>query len=314
MQIWALMLDSFRESRDRKMFAALLIISTIVALSLGCIGFDEKGWSFFFGLYTLEHPIYRLGAPEIGEFYGSLVSLILIDKYIGWVAVGLSLVATAGIFPSFMQSGTIDVVLAKPLSRWKLFLGKYLGSLGFVLIQSTFFVGITFLVIGWRAEVWLWGYLWCIPLLVLFFSYLYAVCVLAGVWFRSTLTSLLVALGFWFLCFLVHTVDGIVKSNPMWSGQGQLQRMVAIAHVVLPKTSDITLIAGQLTGAGSLADVMTHVGIAKMAQVGDEQLDAVREAEAAVGGVSISRSVLSSLGFEAVVLFGAAVVFRRSDF
>ncbi|MCH7702808.1 MAG: hypothetical protein IID37_14085, partial [Planctomycetes bacterium] len=111
MQIWALMLDSFRESRDRKMFAALLIISTIVALSLGCIGFDEKGWSFFFGLYTLEHPIYRLGAPEIGEFYGSLVSLILIDKYIGWVAVGLSLVATAGIFPSFMQSGTIDVVL-----------------------------------------------------------------------------------------------------------------------------------------------------------------------------------------------------------
>ena len=310
MQIWALMVDSFRESRDRKIFWVLLIISGIITLALACVGFDENGWSFFFGLYQIDDPVYRLGNPAIQEFYGILISGFLIDLYIAWIGVGLALVATTGIFPEMMRGGTIDVLVSKPLGRWKLFLGKYAGSLGFVLVQSSIFIVATFLVIGWRAEVWMWGYLWCIPLLVLLFSYIYSFCVLIAVWTRSTLTSLLVAVGFWFCCWLVQTAHTTMSIDSIWADQGSIRQAVAVAHAALPKTTDIKMIAGELTGAGSLIEFMTSIGV----ELRDDRIQAGREAESAVTGVSIPYSVGSSIGFEVVVLLVAGSIFRRRDF
>jgi len=310
MQIWALVLDSFRESCDRKIFWVLLVISGVITLSLACVGFDENGWSFFFGLYTIDNEVYRLGNPEVQEFYGSLISGFLIDLYIGWIGVGVALVATAGIFPNLMQSGTIDVILAKPLGRWKLFFGKYVGSLGFVFLHASVFILSTFLVIGWRADIWLWGYLWCIPLLVLLFSYVYSFCVLVSIRTKSTLSSLLIAFGFWFACFLVQNLHSTLMIESVWGEQGKLQQAVAVTRAVLPKTSDVAVIAGELAGAGSVFDFLTNVGV----ELNDDELQAGREAESAVTGVSIPLSVGSSLGFEAVVLLIAGILFRRRDF
>ena len=98
-----------------------------------------------------------------------------------------------------MEKGSIDAIVARPLSRWTIFLAKYAGSLFYMLVQATFFIVLLFLVVGWRWNAWFPGLLWSIPLLVLLFSYLYCICVAFGLWTRSTIASLLLTLAMWLI-------------------------------------------------------------------------------------------------------------------
>ena len=78
---------------------------------------------------------------------------MLIAHYIGWIGTILGLISTAGIFPTLIERGHIDWFVARPLSRWKLFFGKFVGSLFFMTVQATFFVLLTFLIVGFRWHV-----------------------------------------------------------------------------------------------------------------------------------------------------------------
>jgi len=54
-----------------------------------------------------------------------------------------------------------------------------------------------YLVVGWRTHEWRPSLFLAIPLIVLLFSYIYAFCVLIGIWTRSTITALLLATLLW---------------------------------------------------------------------------------------------------------------------
>ena len=51
MPYWALLLDSFRESRDRKIFRLMLAISLFSAAAMFCVGFEPGRVSVLFGLW-----------------------------------------------------------------------------------------------------------------------------------------------------------------------------------------------------------------------------------------------------------------------
>ena len=48
MQFWALIVDSFRHTRDRKIFWVMIGISLLIATAMSLISFDEKGITIFF--------------------------------------------------------------------------------------------------------------------------------------------------------------------------------------------------------------------------------------------------------------------------
>ena len=129
MQLRALVLDCFRDALDRKLFWVMAGISALIALVMACVSFDEKGVHLLFGLMTKETDDFAPGNP-----YGrGLIALILTkyigDFYIGFIGIVVALVGTCGIIPAMTERGAVDVLLAKPISRPKLFLGKYLGAM-----------------------------------------------------------------------------------------------------------------------------------------------------------------------------------------
>jgi hypothetical protein len=77
------------------------------------------------------------------------------------------------------------------------FVSKYFASLLFVLLQITVFAIGCFLVIGIRDGEWRPDIFLAIPLITLMFSYIYAFCVLLGVWTRSTVAALLLSILLW---------------------------------------------------------------------------------------------------------------------
>jgi len=123
----------------------------------------------------------------------------------GWVADGagllLMLVWTAGFLPAFLEHRSVAVVLAKPLPRWGLLAGKFLGVLAFVGFQGALFLAGTWLALGWRTGVWDGAYLLCWPLLLIHFGVFFSASVLLAVATRSTVGCVFGSVLFWLLCW-----------------------------------------------------------------------------------------------------------------
>lgn len=209
-QLLAMLLDAYRELNSKKLFWVTLFISGIVVVVYASIGFNQNGMSMFYGLWNIESEFINEGSPIARMLYRSIFSTFIVGLWLAWVAVILALISTTTIFPDFIANGAIDLILAKPIGRVRLFIVKYMTSLLFVLLQVTLFCGGVFLCMGWRIDEWNWKIFAAVPLLVLFFSYLYSVNVLIGVLTRSSLTALLLTMLFWFSLWGLNVAEGIV--------------------------------------------------------------------------------------------------------
>lgn len=206
MQTWAILKDAYRELNARKMFWISLGISVLVVCVFAGLGINENGVELLW--FTLDTAPLTSNLMSKPLFYKSLFVNVGLGVWLGWASTILALVSTASIIPDFVSSGAIEGMLARPISRTRLFLTKYFASLLFVVLQALVFTSASVLVIGVRGGVWLWGLFLAVPLITLFFSYLYSISALVGVWTRSTLASLLAALAVWGIVLVVSLAEG----------------------------------------------------------------------------------------------------------
>lgn len=207
-EIYTILLDSYRLLKARVLFWITLGISGLVGLLYLSIGFSDEGTFLFFGLVTIESEMVRKGSEMAELIYLGIYVKFIVGLWITWIAIILGLISTASIFPDFMSEGSIELSLSKPVSRLKIFLTKYVGSLLFMLVQVGLFTLLVFLALKWRVGTWNFSVLWIIPLSVLVFSYLYAVVVLVTVVTRSTLAGILIAIFVWFGSWAMNLTEG----------------------------------------------------------------------------------------------------------
>ncbi len=204
-QTFALLLDAYRDLNSRKMFWIVLILSTLVAASFAAVGLTPDGFKIFF--WNLSSPVLNSRNILPGDFYKTIFLTYGINFWLTWLATVLALISTASLFPDFLAGGAVDLYLSKPISRLRLFLTKYLCGLLFVALQIGCFCAASFLVIGFRGGAWEPGIFLAVPIVVLFFSYLFCFCVLIGVGTRSTVAAVLLTFLFWVFVFGVHTTE-----------------------------------------------------------------------------------------------------------
>lgn len=204
-QTWALVMDAYRELNAKKLFWITLVLSGLLVLAFAAVGINAQGltifhWEVPFGLNT------TVMTKEF--FYKQLLFTNLgVRLWLAWGAAILALISTAGMIPDFVTGGALPVMLAKPVSRLRLFLTKYMTGLLFVGLQVAVFCTASFFVLGFRANVWEPALFIAIPLVIVFFSYLFCVCALVGLITRSTIAALIVTGLFWFSLFAVNTTE-----------------------------------------------------------------------------------------------------------
>ncbi len=210
MQTGAIFLDAYRELNAKKLFWITMLLSGLVILILAALGIGPNGVSVFG--FTLEFIPVNSDMISKELFYKGLFANLGISLWLTWVAMILALVSTAGIIPDMIEGGSIESVLSKPIGRVRLFLTKYATGLMFVGLQVLVFSIGSFMVFGLRAGVWEPRLFLAVPIVVIFFSYLFCVCALIGLISKSTITSLLVTVLLWACLFLVNMADGILQS------------------------------------------------------------------------------------------------------
>ena len=204
-QTLAMLHDAYRELNSKKLFWITMILSGIVVLAFGAVGFDERGFSVFGKQF--QHGFLNTTVIPKAELYKNLFLALGVNTWLGYFALILALVSTAPMFPDFLSGGAIDLYLARPLGRTRLFLTKYVVGLLFVAVQVAVFCVASFLVIGIRGGVWVPGVFLAVPIVVLMFSYLWSICAFVGTVTRSTIASLLLTLLAWFAVFGVHAAE-----------------------------------------------------------------------------------------------------------
>jgi len=208
-QTAAIFLDAYRELNARKLFWLALILSGVVVLAFAAIGFRDGNLTIL--VWKTPFALEAMGISAETFFKFAFVNFG-VKFWLAWCATIIGIVTTAGVIPDFISGGAIDLALSKPIGRVRLFLTKYVSGLLFVALQVAVFSVLSFFVLGLRAGAWIPGVFLAIPLMILFFSYLYCVSALVGLLTRSTIAAMIAALLFWFFVFLLNTTDSTLIS------------------------------------------------------------------------------------------------------
>jgi len=294
-QTWAILLDGYRALAAKKLFWIVLILSGLVVAAFGAVGINEEGLTFFwwesgFGPTTANLPM--------DVFYKTMFVSLGIGFWIAWLATMLALVSTAGLIPDFLSDGSIDLTLSKPVGRLRLFLTKYASGLLFVALQVLVFCVASFLVLGLRGGTWEWGVFIAVPMVTIFFSYLYAMCALLGVLTRSTMASLLLTLLVWFVIWGVQTTE----QSLLFFRTMDEQRIEALQEDIERREVDLAQMSEQ-EGAGiveGLKNAVSRPSREKAIERRQEQVERAEDRLKTVArfhdGALIARTVLPKTG------------------
>ena len=203
----AMLIDTWRELTSRFLFWIVLAISAFIVLLLTSVGFDETGISLWWGLSHSEHDLLRRGTRNLDVVYRAFFSDVLVGFWLTYAATFLGLISTASVFPDFLSGGGVDMLLAKPRRRASIFMAKFVASLLFAAVPVTLVCLGVLLSMRMALGVWEFEILYALPYVLLFYSSLFAVCVLVGTVTRSALASLLLTVVIWGLFLAAGAVE-----------------------------------------------------------------------------------------------------------
>ncbi len=308
--LFRLIKDTFRQSMASGICWLLLGVSVICIL--GCLSVSgarslpapggnqaanaQSGVVLHDGSLSMGFGAIRVAVARDVRASVQFFEMILAAGVAGTLGLLLTLIWTAGFLPGFLAPQAMAVLLAKPVPRWGLLAGKYLGVLSFVLVHAVLFVGGTWLALALRTGVWDATYLLSIPLLLLQFAVFFGFSLLLAVCFRSTVVCVFGSIAFWGICWGVnfgrHTVIEAVDAAGNGTFSTVAVRAVDVAYWVMPKPVDLGCLAFDALGA------QTH-------------FRPILENSA---GLSLGLSVLTLLLFAVFLLIAAERQFARMDY
>jgi hypothetical protein len=323
--VWWLVRDTFRQSLASGIGWVLFGLSTVcilVCLSASIAGpiklgppgenpdflprFDrdaqdahklkQSGVAVADGALRLAFGAIRVPLARDARSAVHFLQLLLAAGVADTLGLLLTLVWTAGFLPGFLEPHAISVLLAKPISRGGLLLGKYVGVLAFVLVQAGYFVAGTWLALAFRTGIWDAAYLWSIPLLLFHFAIFFSFSLLLAVCTRSTVVCVFGSIAFWGICWSInfgrHALMATWDLTTQGSFSAPLVWLANVCYWLLPKPVDLGRLVFDALGAGS-------------------HFRPVLENTAAV---SLPLVILTSLLFTGYVLLAACRQFAGTDY
>ena len=164
----------------------------------------------------------------------------------------LSLFATSSLIPSLLQPGFVDIFLSKPVSRFQILTGRFIGAVAIVAFNIFYLVIFSGLILSVKSGIWNWGFLWSAVLIVVTFAILFSLMTLLGMISRSGPLSLMVT---YFILFI----------SPLLLARDQIYALLSSRYYgyffdglyyFLPKTAQMAVITQNLVSGQSVSSWM----------------------------------------------------------
>jgi ABC-type transport system involved in multi-copper enzyme maturation permease subunit len=243
----ALVADTFREAFSRKIFwgffgcSSALILFFIFIMRIDVVEGAVATVSLF-GSAARSQDVQRL----VHQAHGAIAAFLYT------AGMFLAIFASAGLIPSVFEPGRIELLLSKPVSRYHILLGRYLGNLLVIAVNLFYLIFSVWVIFGLKTGVWTFGFLLSSVLTLFVFAVLLTVVVLVGVLWESAAVTTMVAFG-------------LMIVSPILAQQALLQRLLAsetsrdtvrVFYYVLPKVFDLGHIVRALVIGNPVGDWM----------------------------------------------------------
>ena len=227
----ALIQDTFREAMARKIFWGLFGLSTLMIL---------------FFLFLLNIDIVE-GAMATVTLFGRTVSRVGdVEKWVRttYAAIAtflytwgmfLAVFASAGLTPSILEPGRIELLLSKPVSRVHILLGRFAGNVLIITCNVTYLVMGVWIILGIKTGIWSGDFLISIATTIFVFTVLLTVVVLMGVLFDSAALATMVTIALMIMSpILAQTAMMLKLLSSEWS-----RNVWRTLYYCLPKVYDM---------------------------------------------------------------------------
>jgi hypothetical protein len=242
--------DVFRRARSSGFLHCIVVAIVVATLCCALLRWDESRLTLFGWQVALPTKL-DLAVREFQFHLAWAIGDVL--------GVFVTLLATAAFLPTFLDPAAVTVLLAKPASRGRLLLGRFLGMTLFVVLFAGLFVACTAIAIGVKTGVWVEGYWIAWPLLVIQFIAFAAGGALIAVSTRSTVAvmigTILFALISWGISFGKHFFAAVQIDE----ARPEFGRLVDYVYWILPKPTDFSLMLHQAMGAST--EQMGRIGL-----------------------------------------------------
>jgi ABC-type transport system involved in multi-copper enzyme maturation permease subunit len=156
---------------------------------------------------------------------------LLTTGFGAWIMLLVGVVVTSFFVPNMIRKGTLELLLVRPIPRWRLLFYKYLGGLMFALVLLVALVGGAWVATGITAGLWSPTVLWAVPILLLFFGLLYACSTLVAVITRAPVPAMLMTCLYWVALFIVGILHGQVEVSRMESAPGSQSQGISLTDL-----------------------------------------------------------------------------------
>jgi ABC-type transport system involved in multi-copper enzyme maturation permease subunit len=211
----ALIRDTFREAFARKIFWGLFGLSTLMILFflfLLRIDLMEGGVAFVsaFGRFNGTRDVDKL----VRGVYGGIATFLY-----SW-AMFLAVFASAGLIPSVLEPGRIELLLSKPVSRTHILLGRYVGNVLVVSCNIIYLVLGVWAILGVKTGIWSPVFLISIATTIFTFAVLLSVVILIGVLFESAALATMVVSALMIMSLILAQTSTMLRLlSSEWSRQ-----------------------------------------------------------------------------------------------
>src|SRR6266550_1436425 len=187
----ALVRDTFREAFARKIFWGFFGCSTAVILFfifLMKIDVVEGALATIslFGKESRATDVTNL----VRGVHGSLLAFLY------GFELFLAVFASAGLIPTIFEPGRIELLLSKPVRRYHILLGRYLGNLLVIAFNMLYLVVAVWIVFGLKTGVWTHQFLYSTAITIFMFAVMLTVVLLIAVLTESAVVATMVTFGF----------------------------------------------------------------------------------------------------------------------
>jgi hypothetical protein len=187
----------------------------------------QATWVTYAGMKFMDPLPFTL--RQIRPFIEATLFPFIMWLGLGQIAMMVAIVVTAPMIPDMFQTGSLHLLLSKPLSRSLLFLSKYLGGCIFVAMNVGVFLAGLYIYAGVQLGIWNRGILWCIPLFIFSFMIFYSVSALVGLIWKNPIICVVITALFWGICFTIGVVRGFAEG--FLKGPPTIQSIVAVGDV-----------------------------------------------------------------------------------
>ncbi|MCZ2157139.1 MAG: ABC transporter permease [Bryobacterales bacterium] len=212
-----------------------------------------------FLLFVLEIDIVRGAKATISLFGQEAMStasneslMVFLREVQGAIAVFLYGVSTfvavfvcAGLTPALYERGRADLTLTRPISRFWLVLGCYLGNVTMVALNVALLIGGSYVILGWKSGYWAPGFLYAVPITCFVFSVLMALVMLVSISTESSAAATIAA----FLVLLFSPILAQKELAVRLLGSEAARGVWRGLHAIIPRTYELgAMIIGLLRG------------------------------------------------------------------